>query len=289
MKIEDYPAQEPPSALGATYQQRVLALGQGIEGEDIAYGADPYQSLSVFRAAKPSGDVLVFFHGGGWTNGYKEWLFFMAPALNAQGVTFVSAGYRLAPQHVFPVGLDDCADALAWVARHIDAYGGSPQRIFVGGHSAGGHYAALLAVSAPWRAQRALRANVLRGCLPVSGVYRFGAGSGLTVRPRFLGPVLDGRAELAASPLLQIDRSVCAPFLLAHGSRDFPHLIEQAGQMAQALREAGVPVQTQLLDNCDHFDASVACADPGKPWVARATAWMRQLGTAPQETLTIPH
>jgi arylformamidase len=69
VKIEAYPAQEPPSALGAAYQQRVLALGQGIEGEDIAYGADPYQSLAVFRAERASGDVLVFFHGGGWTKG----------------------------------------------------------------------------------------------------------------------------------------------------------------------------------------------------------------------------
>ncbi len=223
----------------------------------------------------------MFFHGGGWTNGYKEWMAFMAPALVAQGVTFVSAGYRLAPAHLFPVGLDDCADALAWVARNIDAYGGSAQRIFVGGHSAGGHYAALLAVSAAWRAERALRLNIVRGCLPVSGVYRFGADSGMAVRPRFLGAVADGSAEAAASPLLHIDRSVCPPFLLTHGSRDFPHLINQAQQMAQALQDAGVPVQTQVLDDCDHFDASVACGDPGKPWVARATAWMRQLGTTP--------
>jgi arylformamidase len=278
VKIEAYPAQEPLSALGAAYQQRVLALGRGIEGEDISYGADPYQSLSVFRTERASGDVLVFFHGGGWTNGYKEWMYFMAPALLAQGVTFVSAGYRLAPAFLFPQGLDDCADALAWVARNIGGFGGSAERIFVGGHSAGGHYAALLAVSAAWRAQRALRLNVLRGCLPVSGVYRFGADSSMAVRPRFLGPALDGQAETLASPLAQLDRSACPPFLVAHGSRDFPHLIKQEAEMADALRAAGVSVQTLVLDDCDHFDASVACGDPGKPWVAHAASWMRQLG-----------
>ena len=48
--------------------------------------------------------MLLFWHGGGWTSGYKEWMGFMAPALNAAGVTFVSAGYRLAPEHVFPAG-----------------------------------------------------------------------------------------------------------------------------------------------------------------------------------------
>jgi arylformamidase len=278
MRIEDYPAQEPLSALGAKYHERVLAAGQGIGGEDFAYGADPYQSLAVFRAEEPSGDVLVFFHGGGWTNGYKEWMAFMAPALTAQGVTFVSAGYRLAPEHVFPVGVDDCADAVAWVARQIGEYGGSPRRVFVGGHSAGGHYAALLAVTSAWRAQRALRGNVLRGCLPVSGVYRFGPDSGMAVRPRFLGPVNDGTAETAASPLEQIEPTACPPFFITHGSRDFPHLITQAGQMAQALRRAGVTVQTQILDDCDHFDASLACGDTAKPWAAHAAAWMRQTG-----------
>ena len=155
MKIADYPPQEPLSPLGANYQARVLALDTGLDGLEARYGDDPYQSLAIFRPEHASGEVLVFFHGGGWTNGYKEWMVFMAPAFLAQGITFVSAGYRLAPQHRFPTALGDCADALAWVHQHIDEHGGDPARLFVGGHSAGGHYAALLlAVTAGWRAER---------------------------------------------------------------------------------------------------------------------------------------
>ena len=275
MNLDRYSAQEPLSPLGQAYQQRVLALGEGIAGEEAFYGPDPCQSLAVFRPERPSGDVLLFFHGGGWTSGYKEWMFFMAPALLAQGVTFVSAGYRLAPQHLFPTAFGDTADACAWVVRHIAEYGGEPQRVFVGGHSAGGHYAALLAVTAEWRAARGLPMNVVRGCLPVSGVYRFGEGSGLTVRPRFLGPA--GDAERAASPLLRLQPDACPPFFVTHGSRDFPHLIVQAQQMAAALQAAGVPVQTQVLEGCDHFEASVACGDPDGVWVARAAQWMRKI------------
>lgn len=278
MNLDRYPPQEPLSALGATYQQRVFALGEGLAGNDHAYGPDAYQSLSIFRPAQPSGDVLVFFHGGGWTNGYKEWLFFMAPALLAQGVTFVSAGYRLAPQHCFPIGLDDAADALAWVLAHIAAHGADPARVFVGGHSAGAHYAALLAVSTPWRELRGVSARALRGCLPVSGVYRFGADSGMAVRPHFLGPAPNGQAELAASPLNQLQASSCPPFFITHGSRDFPHLIVQARQMAAALRAARVPVQTEVLEGCDHFEASLACGDAKVPWLAKAVAWMQAVG-----------
>ena len=278
MNIASYPAQDPLSLPGAAYQQRILALGAGLAGEEHAYGPDPYQSLAVFRPAQPTGEVLVFFHGGGWTNGYKEWMYFMAPAFQAQGITFVSAGYRLAPMHFFPAGLQDCADAIAWVARQLQPVPGHPARLYVGGHSAGGHYASLLAVTSAWRTQRQLAPRVVAGCLPVSGVYRFGPDSGMAMRPRFLGPVQDGLAEIAASPLHQIEPGACPPFLLTHGSRDFPHLITQAGQMVSALRAAHVPVQVEILEDCDHFEASVACGDATRPWVANAVTWIRGPG-----------
>jgi len=282
MRLEQYPPQEPLSALGMAYHERVMALGRDAAGIEAHYGDDPYQSLTIFPAASPSGDVLLFLHGGGWTSGYKEWMHFMAPALAAQGITFVSAGYRLAPQHLFPTGFDDCADAFAWVVRHIAAHGGDPRRVFVGGHSAGGHYAALLAVTCGWRACRGLSSDAVRGCLPVSGVYRFGPGSGLSVRPRFLGPAADERAEVAASPLLQLDAECCPAFLIAHGSRDFPHLVVQAQQMAAALAGKGVPTRLEVLPECDHFDASVACGEIGGEWPRLAAAWMRGVGAKSQ-------
>jgi acetyl esterase/lipase len=278
MNLQRYPEQEPLSPLGADYAQRVLLLGQGVHGIEVDHGSDPYQTLTVFPADRPSGDVLVFFHGGGWTNGYKEWMYFMARALNAQGVTFVSAGYRLAPAHVFPAGLEDCADAVAWVLQHIGEHGGNGERVFVGGHSAGGHYAALLAVTAGWRSVRGLPAQALAGCLPVSGVYRFGEGSGLSVRPRFLGAGAPGEAEAAASPLNRIEAAACPPFLLTLGERDFPHLVAQSAEMAAALGVSGVSVRTEILEGCDHFEASLACGDPQRTWAAQAASWMRQRG-----------
>lgn len=273
--LDHYPPQEPLSPVGAAYAERILARGTGLQGGRFAYGADPYQSLTVFRPAAPTGEVLVFLHGGGWTSGYQEWMFFMAPALLAEGITFVSAGYRLAPQHAFPAGMDDSADAVAWTVRHIAAHGGDPARVFVGGHSAGGHYAALLAATTAWRRARGLPDRPLAGCLPVSGVYRFGEGSGLSVRPRFLGA--DPQADVAASPLLRLEPDACPPFLLTWGSRDFPHLVAQAGAMAEALRAAQVPVQTLVLDGCDHFQASEACGDAGGAWVPHAAGWMRAI------------
>ena len=109
MKLDDYPPQEPLSEAGQAYGAECWRRRRGHRrAEEFAFGADPYQRLLVFEAAQPDGRVLLFWHGGGWTSGYKEWMAFMAPPFNAAGVTFVSAGYRLAPQHVFPAALDDC-------------------------------------------------------------------------------------------------------------------------------------------------------------------------------------
>ena len=119
------------------------------------------------RPQRPDGRVLLFWHGGGWTSGYKEWMAFMAPAFNAAGVTFVSAGYRLAPQHVFPAARRRLRPQAVEVgeAENIAAHGGDPNDLFIGGHSAGGHYAALLAVDDRWMKPTGLPRDVVRGCL----------------------------------------------------------------------------------------------------------------------------
>lgn len=272
-RLGAYPPQEPLSPLGEQYAKDVLALGASVHGQQVQYGSDPHQSLTVFRASEPNGVVLVFFHGGGWTNGYKEWMYFMAPAFNAQGVTMVTPTYRLAPQHVFPTGWNDCADAVAWVYRTLMPAMGTAPRLFVGGHSAGGHYASLLAVTDTWRIERDLPQDLLNGCVPVSGVYRFGAHSGLAQRPRLLGP--DLAMDERASPILNLSTRCTPPFFLSYGSRDFPHLILQAQEMARALQAVSVPTHVEILEGCNHFEASMAAGDPSRPWVARTTQWMR--------------
>lgn len=272
MPFLDYPEREPMGAVGAACHSRCIELAPGVAGQLHRYGADVFQSLLVHRAPEPGGEVLLAFHGGGWTHGYKEWMSMMAPPLNQRGVTLVSAGYRLAPEHVFPAGLEDCEQALAWVGAHLGQWGGKPDRLFVGGHSAGGHYASLLAL-APRRVGR----PAIAGCLPISGVYELGEGSGLTQRPRFLGHVPSREIDIQASPVHR-PLEDAPPFFISWGERDFPHLKAQALRMVTALQQAGVPVRTLELPGCDHFEASYATAEMDGAWVQNAAAFMRQAG-----------
>jgi arylformamidase len=271
MRLDDYPAQEPLSEAGQAYSAECWHRSSSVAFEEFEYGAGPYQRLAVARPAQPDGRVLLFWHGGGWTSGYKEWMLFMAPALNAAGVTFVSAGYRLAPQHVFPAAVDDCVRAVDWVLRNGALHGGDPHELFIGGHSAGGHYAALLAVDDAWLKSIGKPRSIVRGCLPISAVFEFGAGSGLSMRPRFLGP--DPASETRASPRRMLD-DAAPPFLIAYGTRDFPHLVAQGARFAAALRQIGADVDELPLADRSHFTASYAGGESDGPWVPHALAFM---------------
>lgn len=265
-----YPPQEPLSEIGVRYVAELGKLNAGIDGEVFAYGDDPYQEVAVFRAARPTGTVLAFMHGGGWTTGYKEWPAFMAPPLNAAGVTFVSIGYRLAPRVTWPAGVLDAAHALRWIHDHIGEHGGDASRLFLGGHSAGGHYATWLAVRDDWQQEVGVAASAIRGALPVSGVYDFTAVGGMPLRPQFLGS--DAANDRDASPLYTIAKT--PPFFLTWGDKDIPHLIPQAEAMAAALEAAGGDVTTLVLAGCDHLEASYECGKADGRWLGKALDWM---------------
>src|SRR5688572_28498430 len=143
---------------------------------DIAYGSGAAQRLDVYMPADKSAKGLPVFmniHGGGWTHGYKEWMGLNAPVITQFPAVYVAIEYGLSPTQRHPKLLHDCLQALAWVHKNIAGYGGDPQRLFIGGHSAGAHLAALTTVRRDLFAQYGLPPDVIKGCLPYSGVYDF--------------------------------------------------------------------------------------------------------------------
>lgn len=272
MQIDDYPPQEPvPEGLKFVHET-LMERAEGIEGQEHSYDDDPSQSLIVYPCAEPGRPVLIFMHGGGWTNGYKEEMAFLAPPLNAAGFTLVSSSYRLAPKSVFPSNFEDAADAVAMVWGLAPAYGYDRSALFVGGHSAGGHLASLLATRADWQAPRGLPRDVIKGCVPISATYDFTPGAGSSVRPRFLGP-LGLFNEVKASPIFQLDDQA-PPFFITHGSEDFPHLMVQAEKFAMVALAKGIAVETLEVQGANHITVMLTAADADKPWLASATKWM---------------
>lgn len=115
---------------------------------DVAYGTDPAQTYDVFRAGNGA-PIQVFVHGGYWYSQDKHVFESMAPAYVARGATTISINYPLAPNVSLTALVELCRACLAHIFRHAADWGADPDRLFVSGHSAGGHIAALMA-STDW-------------------------------------------------------------------------------------------------------------------------------------------
>lgn len=109
--------------------------------------------------------VVVWYHGGGLTGGSKQ----LPGRLTGIGMVVVGVNYRLLPNVDVDKCLDDCAEALAWVFRNIDKYGGDPSKIFVSGHSAGGYITAMLGLDKEFMGRYDIDADRIAGLIPFSG------------------------------------------------------------------------------------------------------------------------
>jgi len=109
--------------------------------------------------------TIVWFHGGGLTQGEKS----IPAALKGHGIAVVAAGYRLNPQVKAPVYIEDAAAAIAWTFRNVSRYGGSDQKIFVSGHSAGGYLTLMTGLDSKWLKAQDVDANRIAGLIPFSG------------------------------------------------------------------------------------------------------------------------
>lgn len=232
---------------------------------DIPYGDDERQKVDVFypdTIDQPL-PVLVFMHGGGWTHGYKEQCAFMAPAITALSAILVSVSYRLAPEVRFPTPLEDVVSALAWVKENIARFGGDPDAIFLGGHSAGGHLATMVTLQTSRLTAAGLPANLVKGCLPVSASFEFAIGM-LEAEGKFL--LEKPEDALEASPVNSIGEPG-APFHIVWGERDFARCLNSTGVALDTFQRKGWSVTSRCFPQTDHFQAHLDLLEPRHGWL----------------------
>lgn len=134
-------------------------------GDDLTDGMMQRCRLDVYAPANKRGfATVVWFHGGGLTKGERS----IPLGLRNKGVAVVSVNYRLSPGVNSPAFLEDAAAAVAWTFQNIASYGGSPDSIFVSGHSAGAYLAAMLGLDKRWLAAQSVDADRIAGLIPLS-------------------------------------------------------------------------------------------------------------------------
>jgi acetyl esterase len=236
-------------------------------------------------ATTPLG-ALVFFHGGGWVIGDLETHDALCRQLTAEsGVSVVSVDYRLAPEHKFPAAVDDAWAATRWVVAHAGELGIDANRLSVGGDSAGGTLAAVVALQARDERAPSIALQVL--LYPVTDVagetrsYRDFAEGHLLTRESmrwFIAHYLkapDQAADWRASPLRARSFAGLAPALIV--TAGFDPLRDEGEAYAQRLREADVRVDAICYGGMIHgFVPMGRLIDTGNRAVSHIAASLRQ-------------
>jgi acetyl esterase len=232
--------------------------------------------------------VLVFFHGGGFVVCNLDTHDPICRALCAgAGCVVVSVDYRLAPEHKFPMPLEDCVAAMRWVAANAAGLKGDPRRLAVGGDSAGGNLAAVTALRARDEGGPSLRGQLL--LYPVTDHYDPGTPSyvengkdyGLTREDMiwFWDHYLGDKAEAGnphASPLRAPDLRGLPPALLI--TAEYDPLRDEGERYAERLRAAGVDCTLTRYDGMFHgFAGQFGFVDQAQQVMDEASAWLRQL------------
>jgi acetyl esterase/lipase len=237
------------------------------------------------RAPMP---ILVYFHGGGWVIGTLETHDAVCRHLAKRaGAVVVSVDYRLAPEHKFPAGPEDCYAATCWAAEHAAEIGGDARRIVVGGDSAGGNLAAVVSLMARDRGKPAIALQLL--IYPVTDhrydtlSYRDNADGYLLTKQamvwfwnHYLAAERDGENPYA-SPLRAGDLKGLPPAMVV--TAEFDPLRDEGEAYAARLREAGVPVKHRRYDGIIHgFFMMTGFFPEAVEAVGEAAAEIRRLG-----------
>ncbi|MSP66704.1 MAG: alpha/beta hydrolase [Alphaproteobacteria bacterium] len=177
---------------------------------DVAYGDTAGQTLDVFPAARKGAPVHVFIHGGYWRALDKHIYSHVAAPMVAAGATVVLPNYDLCPKVRITDIVDQVRRAIVWVYKNIARHNGDPKRIFVSGHSAGGHLTGMM-IATDWAKLAGLPKDLIKGTAPLSGLFdvephrhtqlqpdiRLTAREARLMSPMFLPPVATGPAIVA--------------------------------------------------------------------------------------------
>lgn len=262
---------------------RVLnsSVEPGISSSRV-YDSEHGLSLDVYQARNATGPapVVVFFYGGSWQGGRREYYRFVGEALSARGVVVVIPDYRKSPQFVFPAFMHDAASATAWTLEHAAELGGDPARVHVMGHSAGGHIAALLGTDARYLARRDVRTRQLASVIGLAGPYDF-----LPIVDPSIKQVFGAEKDWPQSQPVNFVDGDEPPFLLIHGGSDTRVWPMNSEHLAERLRAHNRPVSLRIVADTGHIGLVNGFYSPRfSPVLEETVAWIGRAQQSPVPT-----
>jgi arylformamidase len=237
---------------------------------DVRYGDMPGETMDIFPARKGDGSCMMFIHGGYWRSLDKKDHSFLAPALVDGGVSLAVVNYDLCPKVSIEDIVQQMLRASRWLWLHAEEYGMDQDRLYVGGHSAGGHLTAML-MCALWPVfDRQLPKDLWKGGLAISGVY--------DLRPLLHVDMLQPDLRLDEASALRLSPAFMtpatrAPVMTAVGGNESSEFLRQNALIGERWRAAfagDIP-----MPGAHHFSVLDGLADQKSPLYAGARRLMK--------------
>jgi len=223
---EQKPDERAESPLPTAHCPLLTSSGVGIRVIlDVPYveSGDPRHKLDLYLPNRSFFPVVVFVHGGAWVSGDKAFYSHLGNFFAKNGIGAVVINYRLSPQVRLPAPVQDVARAFAWTHRHIAAHGGDPDRLFLCGHSAGGHLVSLIATDESYLRAERLSLEHIRAVISISGIYAIHWNVALYR----VGAIFRDVGKRAASPFWNV-KPGCPQFLISYAEKEVWTLAGQA-------------------------------------------------------------
>jgi len=225
---------------------------------DVAFGGQPTETLDIFPADKSGAPIYVFIHGGYWYSLDKSDCSYVAEGMVTHGVTTVVNNFVLAPHGNMDEIVRQNRAALAWIWRNAADFGADPHRIYVTGHSAGGHLAAML-LATDWPGfEEGLPRDLVKGVCAISGLFELEPIQ-LSYLNEKLG--MDRHMALRNSPVL-LEYPIAASMLLVVGADESDEYHRQSKVMADKWSQLGYKHELLVPDGLDHFAIVDSLIDP---------------------------
>ncbi|RRK00297.1 alpha/beta hydrolase [Opitutaceae bacterium TAV3] len=217
-------------------------------------GIDEFCRLDLYLPdVSPTGGfpLIVLFHGGGLNSGSRKHMADLSQRFATAGIAVANATYRRHPKVNFPIYVEDAARAVAWAAQHGESKGMRPGALFVGGHSAGGYLAALLAADARYLRKAGVTDGSVAGYIPISGQLITHS----QVRKE-LGLTRLTILSNEAAPLYHLRRDM-APILFLVGDKDMPARVEETRLFVAAANDIAKNPNISVLVVPDRSHGSI--------------------------------
>lgn len=221
------------------------------------YGTKDVELLDIFTPPNAAGaPVLVYFHGGEWQYNSRLTASFAAPTVVGRGAAYLVPDFNNIKQVPLPDMIEQCRSAVEWAVRNAARFGGDPDKVYIGGHSSGGHLASCVLIT-DW-IRRGLPADAIKGAFLMSGMYDLYPVM-LSSRGQYVK--ITPQEQAAASVMRHLDQ-IRGPVAIAWADLDSPEFKRQSKVFASALQGMGRLASRTLAFAANHFQEPQRLARP---------------------------